>query len=477
LPGGKWAAPRFYHAFRSGGWHAGFVEVEDEVLPADNRRHFAIEVPETTQTVSVLAVNGSPSRVAALDELFFLRVALTAAPEGQKAPFQVEAVSPAEVAEKELSKFPLVVLANVERLTENAVEKLEEYVAEGGNLLVFLGDRVNAGFYNALLASDNRRNGGLLPATIKGTTAETMGFIGAINYEHRALAAFQEPKLGALLGPSLTFKALRVEAPAASVLMKSSSGAPLLCEKAFGKGKVLLFTSSCSRRQDPKRDWSDFPVRPAFLLWSHFVAEYLTQAPLNLQSGYSTGDAVRLTRPTSEKETLWVRKPDGSQVFAPRASDGSGDFKFTETLEPGVYTVLQSDQETRVGLFAVNLDSYESDLTYLDDPLGDESATQRNARVVAELKERLGQPPLVSYVDDPARLSDAVGSGGRGLKLWDTLLVLVLLVGLLEPWLANQISRRLYGQPRSQPVVLGPSGTAPRGSFETAQPLAEGVAR
>jgi hypothetical protein len=476
LPGGKWAAPRFYHTFQSGGWHAGFVEVDDKSLPADNRRYFAIEVPVTTQTVPVLAVNGSPSNVAALDELFFFRVALTAAPEGQKEPFSVRAIGPAELAGAELSKFPMVVLANVERLTENAVEKLEDYVAEGGSLVVFLGDRVNPEFYNAALAGANRRHGGLLPATITSKSAEPVGFIGAINYEHRALAAFQEPKLGALLGPSLTFKALRVEAPAANVLMKASSGAPLLCEKAFGKGKVLLFTSSCSRRQDPKRDWSDFPIRPAFLLWTRFAAEYLTQTPLNLQSGYNTGDLVRLTPPADEKGTLWVRKPDGGKVIAPRASDGTGAFEFTDTLEPGVYTVLRSDQESRVGLFAVNLDSYESDLCYLDEPMSDESPAERNARVIAELKERLGQPPLVSYVDDPATLADAIGTGRRGLKLWDIVLVVVLLVGLFEPLLANQISRRLYGRTAAPPVVVGPPG-ATRTTLEAAQPVAEGVAR
>jgi hypothetical protein len=470
LPGGKWAAPRFHHTFQSGGWHAGHVEVDDESLPADNRRYFAIEVPETTQTVSVLAVNGAPSNVPHQDELFFLRFALTAAPEGQKAPFDIHAVSPAELTGSEMSKFPLVILANVERLTENAVEKLEDYVAGGGNLLVFLGDKVNADFYNSTLAGANRRNGGLLPATITGKREEDVGFIGAINYEHRALAAFQEPKLGTLLGPSLKFKALKVESPAANVLMKSSSGSLLLCEKTFDKGKVLLFTSTCDR------DWSDFPIRPAFLLWSRFLAEYLTQTPLNLQSGYSTGDMVRLTPPADEKGTLWVRKPDGKKVIAPRASDGSGAFEFTDTLDPGVYTVLRSNQDTRIGLFAVNLDTYESDLTYLDEPLIDEDGKDRNARVVAELKSRLGQPPLVSYVDDPARLADAVGGGGRAFRLWDLVLIVVLLVGLFEPWLANQISRRLYGKPGALPLAIGPPGTAPRVAVET-QPLAEGVAR
>jgi hypothetical protein len=44
LQTGRWAAPRFHHTFTTGGWHSGYVEVEDETLPADNRRYFANEV-------------------------------------------------------------------------------------------------------------------------------------------------------------------------------------------------------------------------------------------------------------------------------------------------------------------------------------------------------------------------------------------------------------------------------------------------
>ena len=472
LPGGKWASPRFYHTFTTGGWHAGYAETDDDALDADNRRYFAIEVPQTTETVPVLAVNGAPSSVNHEDELFFLRLALTAAPEGQRPPFQINAIAPAELAGIEVGKYPLVVLANVERLPEASVEKLEEYVDGGGKLLIFLGDKVNQGFYNATLAGANRRHGGLLPATIKGARKEPVGFIGALNYEHRALAAFQEPKLGTLLGPGLTFDALRLEAPAQTVLMKASSGAPLLCEKLYGKGKVLLFASSC------RRGWSDFPIRPAFPLWARFIAEYLTQTPLSLQTSHRTGEAIRLTPPRDESGSLWVRKPDGSKAIAPRASDGSGAFEFADTHTPGVYTLLRSDQETRLGMFAVNLETYESDLAYLDEEQPGEDANERARVVVDELKARLGQPPLVNYVDDPGKLSEEGMGGRQGFKLWTVLLWLVLLIGVIEPWLANQISARLFGRPGAKPV-LGTSagGATPRLEMERAAPAAEGVAR
>jgi hypothetical protein len=466
LPGGKWSTPRFYHTFGEGGWHSGYVEVDDNVLPFDNRRYFALEVHTTTTTAHILAVNGSPSEVPHQDELFFLRFALTAVPEGQKEPFQLRAVGAAEVAGADQDRFPLVILANVERLSEQAVEKLEDYVAGGGKLLVFLGDKVNPGFYNDTLAGAGRRHGGLLPGRLgdikdrkKGDPA---GFISAVNYEHGALAAFQEPKLGTLLGPSLTFGAWPVTAPAGAVLMKSSKGLPLLLEKSFGKGQVLLFTSTCDR------DWSDFPIRPGFLLWSRFLVEYLTQAPLSLQAGHATGDAVRLEAPSDDKGPLWVRKPSGEKVVVPRASDGSGAYELTDTVAPGIYTVLRSDQETRLGLFAVNVENVESDLTYLDD---DRSAEQ----VTEEIRSRLGRPPLVSYVEGPGSLPDLAGGGGWSRELWHLVLVLVLLVGLFEPWLANQISARLYGKRPASPALAGAG--QPRVAVAGARQPVEGGAR
>jgi hypothetical protein len=542
LPGNRadlrWATARFYHTFQKPGWHSGYVEIDPDNLQADNKRYFTIEVPESTRTVPVLAVNGSPSQIPREDELFFLRLALESAPEGEQGSFAITPIAPNELgatlgrfslseqslsalradgfpetlAEKvrkseipgkeydtsenflravegvlppeEVKKYqaellnrarggdyPLLILANVDagKLTEAAVEKLEEYVDGGGKLLIFLGDKVTAPAFNNLLAGQNRRHQGLSPGRLKGAGPVEGGHIKLPkSYEHRALASFNEPKLRALLGPSVTFKkVLPLEVPADNVLMETSTGQPLLCEKPYGKGKVLLFASTCDR------DWTDFPIRPAFPLWSRFLADYLTQTPLNLQSGISTGDAVRLPAPTSgDKGTLFVRKPNKEKVAVPRSNDGSGTFEFRDTAEPGVYAVL-SAEEKPLGLFAVNLEGHESDLSYLDDP-GDDPPEGQHERVVKDLKTALGGPPLVTYTEDVGGLKAALGDSRRGMKLWDIVLVVVLLIGLFEPWLANQISARLYARPKDvQAVGLA----APAVRVGPAEPVAEGAVR
>src|SRR5207253_1819373 len=69
----RWAVPHFYHTFTTGGWHSGYIEIPEDALASDNRRYFAFEVLDR---VKVLAVNGAPSQVPRLDELFFLKTAL-----------------------------------------------------------------------------------------------------------------------------------------------------------------------------------------------------------------------------------------------------------------------------------------------------------------------------------------------------------------------------------------------------------------
>src|SRR5436305_4776766 len=163
LQNGQWSAPRFYHTFTTGGWHAGYVEVQDENLPQDNRRYFALEVLDS---VEVLAINGAPSSVPRLDELLFLRAALSFAnPEG-KSPIQMKADSPAALGSLDLAKYPLIILANVQRLSEDATAKLENYVDRGGSLWVFLGDKVDAAAYNQSIAGATRAHGGLLPGKL-----------------------------------------------------------------------------------------------------------------------------------------------------------------------------------------------------------------------------------------------------------------------------------------------------------------------
>ena len=63
---------------------------------------------------------------------------------------------------------------------------------------------------------------------------------------------------------------------------------------------------------------------------------------------------------------------------------------------------------------------------------------------------------MLAWVDDPAKVAEVSAGARGGLRLWDGILLLALLVALLEPWLANLISLRNFGKGREQPIPPAP---------------------
>src|SRR5207245_944508 len=153
------------------------------------------------------------------------------------------------------------------------------------------------------------------------------------------------------------FKALwKVDPGAAAVLMRTNSGSPLLCEKPFGKGRVLLFTSTCDR------DWTNFPVRPAFLPWVYRLMGDLARERLERQGNYLTGEHVPLRVSAAQGiSQVLVKKPDGTLGYATTSDNPAAPLEFTDTSQPGVYTLYTSGKREAAQLLVVNLEGRESD--------------------------------------------------------------------------------------------------------------------
>ena len=127
--------------------------------------------------IKVLLVNGEPSTTTADDEVALLRTALR--PDGEVySGFQVTVADPSELDGVNLEEVHLLMLANVYRLSDEAVGRMEDYVRQGGGLVVFLGDQVDAELYNQRLW---KNGAGLLPCQLarvlsipRGQTAPTL---------------------------------------------------------------------------------------------------------------------------------------------------------------------------------------------------------------------------------------------------------------------------------------------------------------
>jgi len=117
-------------------------------LLIDNSRHAVVEVRER---VPILLIDGDAA--ASMKEggdSFFLNLMFNEK-RGVVSGFDLVTGVPADLERPNLDQFPSIYLVNVRELNDKALAGLEKYVKDGGNAAFFMGDRVNAEFYNRKL--------------------------------------------------------------------------------------------------------------------------------------------------------------------------------------------------------------------------------------------------------------------------------------------------------------------------------------
>lgn len=136
------------------------LDPEESGLNLDNTRYAALEVRET---VPILAIDGDPSNGRKEGgDTYFLHVLFRKGSD-LAAGYELVSGSPLDLEKPDLHKYPSIYLCNVRELNDKARQNLEEYVRQGGSVAFFLGERVNAEFYNKNLYANGT---GLFPAPL-----------------------------------------------------------------------------------------------------------------------------------------------------------------------------------------------------------------------------------------------------------------------------------------------------------------------
>jgi hypothetical protein len=401
-------------SFRAPGSHHISVAVNGDDLPIDNQLVRAVDVLDK---VSVLLVEGASSANPLQADGALLRMALEATGSDERAGlFDVTVRNQTELDNldaAELSAYKVLVLANVHTLSQYAVFAIEQFVQQGGGLFVALGDGAEPTEY-AKLYKDGQ---GLLPGTLRRRRT----------YED----AFFRPALvgdGAahVLGPLAeelprVFDNVRVRAywgctasPTSTVLATFGAD-PFLMHQRYGEGKVLLWSTAFDTA------WSNFPLTPDFLPLVHSLVLHLASGvrpPINL----SQLEPLLVVSPLtgSTQPDCRITLPD--EISYPMELRREGDHwagQWTDTRQPGLYTVRVGDQPQRH--YAVGLDPDEGDLTPIDD------------RILERAQARLG----CSFVSSDQALSQAIATEGGAREWWPAFMLAamaLLCTELLVGW-------------------------------------------
>jgi hypothetical protein len=305
----------------------------------------------------------------------------------------------------------------VAQFTATETERLARYAAGGGGVVTFLGDRVQAASYNAAAAT-------LLPAQIGEPIVDQQFGLDPLEYRHPIVAPFRGRERAGLLttpvsrhyrlsplangvagverqrapseqgaGGSPTARPQPPSHGGAEVAATLPNGDPFLITAPLGRGRTVLFASDCSLTSVDAvtgEPWTAWPTWPSFLPLiretlayaaggQHDAQQQLVGTPFGSRGEWSRGvveersSGVGKTIGDSSTTPLLhystdrqISRPDGSTdtVRVESGLDG-GQWSYDATDLSGVYTV-RGAVGVEPQLFAVNVDTIESDVTKVD---------------------------------------------------------------------------------------------------------------
>ena len=400
------------------GKHVVEARLGEDALAIDNQRFCAIDFVEGEP---VLIVDGHPQRDNAyfLQSVFEPQVRTADSLEEAKSLLTGIDVTVADRAElremtpQRLSEFRAVYLLDLPRLDEAVVRRLEDYVREGGGVAFFLGEEINATYYNEHLYRDGE---GLFPLALG--SMELLPPIEASDDDagkdgdadaRRKLPDFEvveHPVLKIFGGGDTSFRsqvtiAAFVKAaddwqpPPESntqvlATLRDVDASPLVVEKPLGDGRVMAFTTTLAPL------WNNWGKStgggPSFVVTLLSLHAYIA-APQRTDRSQLVGAEVGVELdPRLYLEDLKFVMPGATplarKVVAEKAKkaavgglDGSAEVLSASlagrsapsqqggpTGRMGVYEswVTTTSGEVEVGRWALNIDPGEGNLTRLD---------------------------------------------------------------------------------------------------------------
>ena len=401
LPAGQQVLVEFVLRPRRAGRLTGFVEVEDDFLSLDNRRYFALDVPERIQ---VLVLGHRP------DDTYYPRRVFGAAVQVDPV-LDVRAGLIDDLDGALLRETQILLLCNLRRLTADQVPLVHGFVEAGGGLVVFPGPQADLNFYN------RRFLPGLVPALIQQAVGDSRGREA---YQSLDAKRFRLPLLAGLWPRDKAdrprFYSTFALLPQAGLrpLLVFETGPLALVEAWKDKGRVLLFSTPLDLA------WTDWPIRGSFAPLLHRLTRYLG-LPSGHELSFRVGqDVYRRLGGVTVESSIAAVAPGGRQLrLSPELIESRYVWKIPQVDEAGLWQLRQNGQI--VDRFPVNLDTRES-VPQPVDP--------------AQLTDLLGADR--TYFLDPDQAWRPVVLGNRyGRELWRECLLAALGLLLLELWIAR----------------------------------------
>ncbi|HLL90603.1 MAG TPA: BatA domain-containing protein [Tepidisphaeraceae bacterium] len=370
------------------------VNANDRLRPDDARWRAVNVVSE----LKVLIVEGERSPQPMRSSGAFLQVALSPGTAGNEGPpasaggyVAAETISDLELAGRLLDDYAAVVLAGVPQVQPQVADNLARFVNNGGALLLFMGEAVNADNYNAVLGPRRLLPGPLTQRLTTPTGGKPFSFAFDNENPGPLLDVFKGQRDAGLDRVSIdTYWQTAPEPGVERVLNYVPAGDappdPAITTHAVGGGRVVFVSTSANA------DWTTLPLRTAYVpLVNELLANSVTSGDrwMNL----TTGDAFRLPSTLKLTAAPVLTDPANRPVDWRTIEENGATITLTPPLaRPGVYTLNTGSRSYPI---VVNVPDDEADVRTLD------SAALRAAFGGADSVQLLGAdlPPTAADAD------------------------------------------------------------------------------
>jgi hypothetical protein len=366
LPPGEDVPVVFRQQFPLSGDHLVEVAIDDDSLAQDNKRWMIVPVRES---LSVLLVDGAYRSEPYEAETDYLAQALSPSEEspGQPRAIRVEVVSESQLSRRDLAPYDVVVLCNVAQFTQPEVAGLDDFLKQGGGVVIFGGDQVVADNYNRLLYAGGS---GLLPASIGPTVGDPSrkegSYFNPLGFRHPIVSEFQDqsdPVIAGLI-QAITWQYHKLVLPKSStaqVAMEFTTGDKAVIEKPRYRGTVILIATSADT------GWTTWPIHKSYV-------PIVQQIIFRASAGRLSERNIRVGQPfdqsfplTGVASPVTVTNRKGTVVASKLlGAGGVSQFHFEQTDLAGPYQVRIGPPLAKDSAFAANTDPAESTLTKLD---------------------------------------------------------------------------------------------------------------
>ncbi|MGQ9609913.1 MAG: VWA domain-containing protein, partial [bacterium] len=325
----------FNYTFNDPGIHKCEVRLESDKLLLDDVRYLVVNV---LGEIKVLVVGNNK---------FYTNLALNPTISSETTPSLIIPIScdVNELGNQTLSKYSVVILVDVARLSDLAISNLRNFYQNGGNIIVFIGKNADRDWYNSI---------DFIPISLgKRENFQTPLKFSKWDLQHSILKIFgTEETDNALKSPEFYSAFSIIPKTNAKILANYSRNIPAILEMKK-RGSIILFNTS------PDPDVTDLPLNPVFLPIMQQTILYLSsereEKNILVRETYSVNTYERID---SAPEIL---NPENI-ILKPVVSDsisGNGRQIICDTTEyAGFYKIEFSSEGTKIlDYFAVNLNT------------------------------------------------------------------------------------------------------------------------